>query len=464
MFIPNFNESYHGCFVLGDAPNDPNLRFHPHGWNPVLGNKRKEGKKNERNTSENSKSGISKQGKGQRKVSNQARSVFVGVATNEARFTRGDDFKKPPKAKAPRQNQRQARTARRQQKARSASPTARHDKKKEMSIDELTLMLRGFDAHLSFTENAGEVVQESTAELIGKLDFAIQKLQIQRKYQQKFFDLHLQRAPQQLRDGYEHCHAEAIFCNVPFDQVVAYPPTNLYESLGYATNSLDTYRAKLLKIKWKLQEAERERKQLEEHYKHFAHDYLRFNSELLVSDRFENQVPVQPTASYRPSRNRYAYANMATVTNLPDEPEQDTPRAGTAGTNQDPGDSVFDDFPSLIGDPDNAVPFVSTDGASASTITAVHPDLPTPARNLNSSFGPMNISTEKSEEIRLMLLQREREALQAALQASGGGSPIECPIKFKNGRRRWFYLPRRIRRILSRRSFPTRFCIVFNYI
>ena len=172
-----------------------------------------------------------------------------------------------------------------------------------------------------------------------------------------------------------------------------------------------------------MQEAERERKQLEEHYKHFAHDYLRFNSELLVSDRFENQVPVQPTASYRPSRNRYAYANMATVTNLPDEPEQDTPRAGTAGTNQDPGDSVFDDFPSLVGDPDNAVPFVSTDGASASTITAVHLDLPTPARNLNSSFGPMNISTEKSEEIRLMLLQREREALQA----SGGGVPVPVP-------------------------------------
>ena len=220
--IPNFNDSYHGCFGQeGGAPTDPNYDSHPRGWTSVLGNKRKEGKKNERNTSENSKSGISKQGKGQRKVSNQARSVFVGVATNEARFTRGDDFKKPPKAKAPRQNQRQARTARRQQKARSASPAARHDKQKEMSIDELTLMLRGFDAHLSFTENAGEVVQESTAELIGKLDFAIQKLQIQRKYQQKFFDLHLQRAPQQLRDGYEHCHAEAIFCNVPFDQVVA---------------------------------------------------------------------------------------------------------------------------------------------------------------------------------------------------------------------------------------------------
>jgi len=238
-----------------------------------------------------------------------------------------------------------------------------------LAVGRRSLMLRGFDAHLSFTENAGEVVQESTAELIGKLDFAIQKLQIQRKYQQKFFDLHLQRAPQQLRDGYEHCHAEAIFCNVRFDQVVAYPPTNLYESCQS------------------------------------------FNSELLVSDRFENQVPVQPTASYRPSRNRYAYANMATVTNLPDEPEQDTPRAGTAGTNQDPGDSVFDDFPSLIGDPDNAVPFVSTDGASASTITAAHADtttvpqpipLPTPARNLNASFNPMNLSAERSEEIRLM--------------------------------------------------------------
>ena len=160
------------------------------------------------------------------------------------------------------------------------SPPARHDRK-DMSIDELTLLLRGFDAHLSFTEAAGDTVKESTEELIEKLDFAIKKLQIQRKYQNKFFDLHIQRAPQQLRDGYEHCHAEAIFCNVPFNEIIAHKPKNLYESLGHATNSLDIYRAKLLKIKWKLQEAESERERLEKEYKHFANDFLRFHSEAL---------------------------------------------------------------------------------------------------------------------------------------------------------------------------------------
>ena len=146
--IPNFNRSYHGCFDYeGDAPNDPSYDSHPRGWTSVLGNKRKEGKNNKRNTSENSKFRISKQDNGQRKVSNLARSVRVGVATNKPRFTRGDNFTMPPKAKAPRQTQRQARQARKKQQARLVSPPVRNEKK-DMSIDELTLLLRGFDAHL----------------------------------------------------------------------------------------------------------------------------------------------------------------------------------------------------------------------------------------------------------------------------------------------------------------------------
>ena len=210
IYIPYFNRSYHGCFDYeGDAPTDPSYDSHRRGWTSVLGNKRKEGKKNERDTSENSKFRISNQDNGQRKVSNLARNVHVGVATNETRFTRGVNFTQPPKAKAPRPTQRQARNARRKQ-ARPVAPSARQNKN-DMDIDELTLLLRGFDAHLSFTEHAGEAVKESTAELIGKLDFTIQKLQIQCKYQHQFLELHLKRAPQQLRDGYEHCHAELSF-------------------------------------------------------------------------------------------------------------------------------------------------------------------------------------------------------------------------------------------------------------
>ena len=124
---------------------------------------------------------------------------------------------------------------------------------------------------------------------------------------------------------------------------------------------------------------------------------------------------------------------MATVVGLEDDPEKNTPRAGTAGINADPGDSVFEGFPSLVGgDTDNAVPFVSTDHGSTSTITAAQPDVaptnPTPVRDLNSSFNPMNLSAERSEEIRLMLLQREREALAA----SGGGKPEPAAANFKN--------------------------------
>lgn len=181
---------------------------------------------------------------------------------------------------------------------------------------------------------------------------------------------------------------------------MAHPPANLYESLGYATNSLDTYRAKLLKIKWKLQEAERERQELESKYKHFVSDYLRFNSQHIISDRFQEPNHGTNPLLHRSCRTRYAYANMATVVELKDDPEKDTPRAGTAGINADPGDSAFDGFPSLGGDTDNAVPFVSTDQGSTSTITAVQPDvaptIPTPVHDINTSFNPMNLSAERS--------------------------------------------------------------------
>jgi len=163
--IPNLQDSYHGCFGLGDAPYGPNSRFHPHGWKPVLGNKRKEGKGQGKGhkvniTSETSKFENLKQRKGQRKVSNPARSAFVGVAANEPRFTRGNSFSKPPKAKLPRHHQRQvtqSRKQRRQRRERSRSPPRR----KEESIEELTLLLHGFDAHQAFTETAGQSINKA---------------------------------------------------------------------------------------------------------------------------------------------------------------------------------------------------------------------------------------------------------------------------------------------------------------
>ena len=404
---------------MGDAPYDPNSRFHPHGWKPVLGNKRKEGKGHTVNfTSETSKFENLKQRKGQRKVSNPARSAFVGVAANEPRFTRGNSFSKPPKAKPPRYHQRQvkrSRKQRRQRRERSRSPPRR----KEESIEELTLLLHGFDAHQAFTETAGQSIKKSMAETIISLQNTIKKLEIQRKYQNKLLTLHLQRVPKPMQGDCEAIFLESVYCKTPFETVTKHPPTNLFESLGYSMNTLDKYKARILKIQEKLTQAEHERQQVQKEYEHYTRDYLRFVSQHLVSDRFAPPAPQE-----RRNQQSYARAFMAQVIEDPDnEANAPTPRASASTT----------DPVNITATSNATVPFVPGDGSASSITAPADEQLPvptTPPHTPAPSFGLPPLSASRASEIMLELQNRANEARLAnnlSLASGGGGESPQLP-------------------------------------